>query len=103
MSATEDTPGGLQFDESLAFMELAQEYVDIMHVSQGSIFHSPPATPSPTFLGAHKPLNVDYAAEVKKHLHIPVAVVGNITTLEEAEEIIARQGGHRGHGQELHG
>ena len=29
-------------------MELAQEYVDIMHVSQGSIFHLfPPATRSP--------------------------------------------------------
>ena len=32
---------------------------------------------------------MDYAAEVKKHLHIPVAVVGMITTLEEAEDIIA--------------
>ena len=33
---------------------------------------------------------MDYAAEVKKHLHIPVAVVGMITTLEEAEDIIAK-------------
>ena len=56
------------------------------------------------FREPHKPLNVDYAAEVKKHLHIPVAVVGMITTLEEAEDIIASgRGGHRGHGQELHG
>ena len=39
VSATEGIPGGLEFDESLAFMEQAQEYVDIMHVSQGSIFH----------------------------------------------------------------
>ena len=28
------------------------------------------------------------AVEVKKHLHVPVAVVGMITTLEQAEEII---------------
>lgn len=34
-------------------------------------------------------LNVPFAAEVKKHVRIPVAVVGNITSLAEAEEIIA--------------
>lgn len=90
VSATEGIPGGLEFEESLAFMELAQEYVDIMHVSQGSIFHLSARYTIPTyFREPHKPLNVDYAAEVKKHLHIPVAVVGMITTLEQAEEIIA--------------
>jgi 2,4-dienoyl-CoA reductase-like NADH-dependent reductase (Old Yellow Enzyme family) len=34
-------------------------------------------------------LNVKYAALAKKELHVPVAVVGNITSLEEAEEIIS--------------
>ncbi len=90
VSAEEKIPGGLEFPESLAFMELAQEYVDIMHVSQGSIFHLSARYTIPTYFRTpHKPLNVDYAAEVKKHLHIPVAVVGMITTMEEAEEIIA--------------
>lgn len=90
VSATEGIPGGLEFEESLEFMKLAQEYVDIMHVSQGSIFHLSARYTIPTyFREPHKPLNVGYAAEVKKHLHIPVAVVGMITTLEEAEEIIA--------------
>lgn len=90
VSATEGIPGGLEFEESLAFMELAQEYVDIMHISQGSIFHLSARYTIPTYFRTpHKPLNVDYAAEVKKHLHIPVAVVGMITTLEQAEDIIA--------------
>lgn len=90
VSATEGIPGGLEFEESLEFMKLAQEYVDIMHVSQGSIFHLSARYTIPTYFRTpHKPLNVDYAAEVKKHLHIPVAVVGMITTLAEAEEIIA--------------
>jgi hypothetical protein len=71
-------------------MKEAQEYVDIVHVSQGSIFHLSARYCIPTyFREPHKPLNVDYAAEVKKHLHVPVAVVGMITTLEQAEEIIA--------------
>lgn len=90
VSATEGIPGGLEFEESLAFMELAQEYVDIMHISQGSIFHLSARYTIPTYFRTpYKPLNVDYAAEVKKHLHIPVAVVGMITTLEQAEDIIA--------------
>ncbi len=90
VSATEGIPGGLEFEESLEFMKLAQEYVDIMHVSQGSIFHLSARYTIPTYFRTpHKPLNVDYAAEVKKALHIPVAVVGMITTLAEAEEIIA--------------
>ena len=37
-SAQEDTPDGLQLEESLQFMERAQEYVDIIHVSRGNIF-----------------------------------------------------------------
>ena len=39
VSAVEGIPGGMEFEESLAFMKEAQEYVDIVHVSQGSIFH----------------------------------------------------------------
>lgn len=90
VSATEGIPGGLEFEESLAFMELAQEYVDIMHISQGSIFHLSARYTIPTyFREPHKPLNIGYSEIVKKHLHIPVAVVGMITTLQEAEDIIA--------------
>jgi 2,4-dienoyl-CoA reductase-like NADH-dependent reductase (Old Yellow Enzyme family)/NADPH-dependent 2,4-dienoyl-CoA reductase/sulfur reductase-like enzyme len=90
VSATEGIPGGLEFDESLEFMKLAQEYVDIMHVSQGSIFHLSARYTIPTYFRTpHQPLNVGYAAKVKEALHIPVAVVGMITTLEEAEQIIA--------------
>ena len=85
VSAVEGIPGGMEFEESLAFMKEAQEYVDIVHVSQGSVFHLSARYCIPTyFREPHKPLNVDYAAEVKKHLHVPVAVVGMITTLEQA-------------------
>ena len=90
VSATEGIPGGLEFEESLEFMKLAQEYVDIMHISQGSIFHLSARYTIPTyFREPHKPLNTGYSAIVKQHLHIPVAVVGMITTMEQAEEIIA--------------
>lgn len=88
VSAQEDTEEGLQLDESLTFMERAQEYVDIMHISRGNIFFNYGSTYTiPTYFKGRR-LNVAFAAEAKKRLKIPVAVVGNITSLEEAEEII---------------
>lgn len=87
-SAQEDTPDGLQLEESLQFMERAQEYVDIIHVSRGNIFFNYGSTYTiPTYFKGRQ-LNVAFAAEAEKRLHVPVAVVGNITSLQEAEEII---------------
>ncbi len=88
-SAQEDTPDGLQLEESLQFMEKAQEYVDIIHVSRGNIFFNYGSTYTiPSYFKGRR-LNVAFAAEAKKRLHVPVAVVGNITSLQEAEDIIA--------------
>ena len=87
-SAQEDTPDGLQLEESMMFMERAQAYVDIIHVSRGNIFFNYGSTFTiPTYFKGRQ-LNVAFAAEAKKRLHVPVAVVGNITSLQEAEDII---------------
>ena len=87
-SAQEDTPDGLKLEESLTFMERAQAYVDIIHVSRGNIFFNYGSTFTiPTYFKGRQ-LNVAFAAEAKKRLHVPVAVVGNITSLQEAEDII---------------
>ena len=75
VSATEDTPGGLELPESLDFMEAAQEYVDIMHVSRGNIFTIAGTYTIPTYFKGRQ-LNVAFAAEAKKRLHIPVCVGG---------------------------
>ena len=89
VSAQEDTEDGLQLEESLQFMERAQEFVDIIHVSRGNIFFNYGSTFTiPTYFKGRQ-LNVAFAAEAKKRLRVPVAVVGNITSLAEAEEIIA--------------
>ena len=88
VSAQEDTEEGLQLEESLQFMEAAQEYVDIIHISRGNIFFNYGSTYTiPTYFKGRQ-LNVAFAAEAKKRLRIPVAVVGNITSLAEADEII---------------
>jgi len=89
VSAQEDLPDGLQFEESLEFMKKAQEYVDIMHISRGNIFFNYGSTYTiPTYFKGRQ-LSVAFAEKVKQALHIPVAVVGNITSLAEAEDIIA--------------
>ena len=88
VSATEMTPGGLEFEESLAFMEAAQEYADLIHVSRGIVYNEAGIYTLPTFL-REPMLNVEWAQKVKAHLDKPVAVVGNFSTLDEAEEVIA--------------
>lgn len=88
VSAQEDTEGGLELPESLDFMEAAQDYVDIIHVSRGVVFTLAGTYTIPTYFKGRQ-LNVAFAAEAKKRLHVPVCVVGNITSLAEAEEIIS--------------
>lgn len=88
VSAEEITRGGLQFDESLAFMEQAQQYCDLIHVSRGIVYDDAGIYTLPTYL-RDRTLNVDWARRVRERLRIPVAVVGNFSTLDEAEQVIA--------------
>ncbi len=88
VSAVEMTPGGLEFEESLAFMKEAQRYCDLMHVSRGIVYDDACVYTLPTFLQP-RCLNADYARRVKAELDIPVATVGNVTTLDEAEQLVA--------------
>lgn len=88
VSAEEITPGGLEFEESLAFMVEAQKYCDLIHVSRGIVYDDAGIYTLPTFLRA-RTLNVEWARKVKEHLHVPVAVVGNFSSLEEAEQVIS--------------
>lgn len=91
ISGDELIPGGMQIDETIAFIKLAQEYIDTVHVSQGLIVE-PKYMPytMPAFYLPHCH-NVKWSTAVKADpdVHIPVTVVGSITTIEEAEEIIA--------------
>ncbi len=88
VSAEEITPGGLEFEESLAFMIEAQRYCDLIHVSRGIVYDDAGIYTLPTYL-RRRTLNVEWARKVKQALEIPVAVVGNFSTLEEAEQVIA--------------
>ena len=85
----ERIPGGTPLSERIAFLKEAQKYIDMIVVSTGTLFMGEAF--SYNMPGYYTPamLNVPVAAEMKKALDIPVSVVGGISTLEEAEEIIA--------------
>lgn len=91
ISGDELIPGGMQIDETIAFIKLAQQYIDTVHVSQGLIVeprYMPYTMPAFYLPHCH---NTKWSEAVKKDpgVHIPVTVVGSITTIDEAEEIIA--------------
>lgn len=88
VSATEMTPGGLELEESLEFIQAAQEYVDLIHVSRGIVYNDAGIYTLPTFL-REPMLNVEFARAVKQRVSKPVATVGNFSTLDQAEEVIA--------------
>lgn len=91
ISGDELAPGGLTTRDMIEFVKLAQEYVDAVHVSVGLIvepeyfFYS-----MPPYFHPHCH-NVKYAEQFKNcpDIHIPVTTVGSITSVAEAEAIIA--------------
>jgi NADPH-dependent 2,4-dienoyl-CoA reductase/sulfur reductase-like enzyme len=89
LSGDERVPGGVSLDERIEFLNAATPYVDMVIISTGGFIF--PETGVYMMAGYHLPhmLNVETAAKIKQGITIPVSVVGGITTIEEAEEILA--------------
>ena len=91
ISGDELIEGGLKVEEMIEFVKLAQQYVDSVHVSVGLVIEADYFYYSmPPYYHPHCH-NVKYAEAFKKcpDIHIPVTTVGSITTVAEAEEILA--------------
>ena len=89
VSAEERTPNGATMRECITFLSLVEELVDMAHFSMGNVFHyDSRVCTSPMYTMEHKQ-NVRYSALAKQILHMPVVVVGNIWTLQDAEDILA--------------
>ncbi|AZV58058.1 FAD-dependent oxidoreductase [Clostridium sp. AWRP] len=82
-------PDGIHIEETIAYLKEAQKYINMAHISCGNVFVEPGVKYSVPLYLQERMQNVKYAEAVKKAVDIPVSVVGNIFTLEEAEEIIA--------------
>lgn len=89
ISACEWIPNGIEFDEVVRFIKEVEPYIDMVNVSAGlDIEREANVHMATTHFEPHM-VNVHWAAEIKKQVHIPVSVVGAIMSPEEAEEIIA--------------
>jgi 2,4-dienoyl-CoA reductase-like NADH-dependent reductase (Old Yellow Enzyme family)/thioredoxin reductase len=88
ISADELVEGGMTAEETIRFVKLIEDKIDLLHVSAG-ILADPKVIPhmiQPTYW-PHE-YNVHYAEDFKKALNVPIATVGSITTMEEANRIV---------------
>ena len=88
ISGDELIKGGMKIDEVVEFVKMIEDDIDIIHVSAG--IHDDLSTISRMFpiISFTEPgCNVYLAAEMKKHVKIPVVTVGGINTPEHAEKI----------------
>jgi 2,4-dienoyl-CoA reductase-like NADH-dependent reductase (Old Yellow Enzyme family)/thioredoxin reductase len=89
ISADEMVKGGMGPEETIEFVKLIEDKIDLLHVSAG-LLADPKVIPrmiQPTYL-AHE-YNVHYAEQFKKALKVPIVTVGSISDMESADRIIA--------------
>lgn len=87
MSGSELFEGGYNLDEGCRIAQLLEPYIDLLHVSAGTYQRGFGDT-HPSMFKAHG-CNVYLAAEIKKHVSVPVAAIGALNDPQQMEEIIA--------------
>ena len=87
MSGAEFTEGGYDLEEGVRIAQAIEPYVDIIHVSAGT-YQKTFGITHPSMFEDHG-RNVFLAAEIRKHVHKPVATIGGLNDPAQMEEIIA--------------
>lgn len=87
MSGSELFEGGYDLEEGVRIAQELESYIDLLHVSAGTYQRGFGDT-HPSMFKNHG-CNVYLAAEIKKHVSIPVATIGALNDPEQMEEIIA--------------
>jgi 2,4-dienoyl-CoA reductase-like NADH-dependent reductase (Old Yellow Enzyme family)/thioredoxin reductase len=89
ISGDEYIAGGLHEGETIEFVKMIQDKIDLLHVSLGTVdtqSHSPYMIQPTYFPNAH---NLDLAARIKKAINIPLTCMGSIMNMETAEKALA--------------
>jgi len=89
ISANELVPGGMKEEETIEFVKMIEDKIDLLHVSAGVLSDNwtLPHMIQPTYL-PHE-YNVHRAEKLKKALNVPITTVGSISNMEAADRIIA--------------
>ncbi len=90
ISADELVPGGMHEEETIEFIKMIQDKIDLINVSLGGMIAEPKyiAYMAQPYYFPHA-YNVHRAEKIKKAVQIPVTCVGSIMDLEMADKIIA--------------
>jgi len=87
MSGSELFEGGYDLQEGVEIAKLLESRIDLLHVSAGTYQRGFGIT-HPSMFKEHG-CNVYLAAEIKKHVSVPVATLGGLNDPKQMEEIIA--------------
>ena len=87
LSGAEFVPEGYDLDEGVKIAKILEPYIDLLHVTAGTYQRTFGIT-HPSMFEEHG-RNVYLAAEIKKHVSVPVATIGGLSDPEQMEEIIA--------------
>ncbi|WP_283657452.1 FAD-dependent oxidoreductase [Paenibacillus sp. RC343] len=87
MSGSELFEGGYDLTEGIEIAKLIESRIDLLHVSAGT-YQTGFGITHPSMFLPHGS-NVYLAAEIKKHVSVPVATVGGLNDPAQMEEIIA--------------
>lgn len=87
MSGSELFDGGYDLDEGVRIAQQIESRVDLLHVSAGT-YQRGFGNTHPSMFKEHG-CNVYLAAEIKKHVSVPVATIGALNDPAQMEEIIA--------------
>lgn len=87
MSGSELFDGGYDLDEGVAIAQQLESRVDLLHVSAGTYQRGFGKT-HPSMFEDHG-RNVYLAAEIKKHVSVPVATLGGLNDPSQMEQILA--------------
>ena len=87
LSGSELFEGGYDLEEGCRIAQELEPYIDLLHVSAGTYQRGFGDT-HPSMFKEHG-CNVYLAAEIKKHVSVPVATIGGLSDPEQMEEIIA--------------
>lgn len=88
ISGDELVPGGMHIDETVEFLRLIRDQIDLVNVSLGitnDIFVAPHHL-QPTYLPRN--YTVYYAERIRREVGIPVTCVGSVSSLAAADKII---------------
>lgn len=87
MSGSELFEGGYDLEEGCRIAKMIEPYIDLLHVSAGTYQRGFGDT-HPSMFKEHG-CNVYLAAEIKKHVSVPVATIGGLNDPAQMEQIIA--------------